>query len=216
LKSPSNGYYINNLNHLINFDMIRTEPDPTTRSFLERQFAMIDATTRTAINAHFEAITYALTGEPQRGRLAVDHLGDWITYRNTPTYVAHNSPRCTAQGASHIECINDNDVDYHQKTPVQNVAVTTGDPTNPQPPSTAPTTQRSRLALPIALRPRGNDFLWQRSPFTLDGGASDPRNVEPGVDFLMPYWMMRYYTDIDPPALTPFPDYAGPTANGSS
>jgi hypothetical protein len=111
--------------------------------------------------------------------------------------------------------MNDHDVDYHQATPVQELSVTTGDPTDPQPPSAGPQRQRSVNALPINVRPRGQDFLWQRCPYTLDGPAADPLEVYPGIDFLMPYWMLRYYTEVAPPPLTPFPEYLGPTANGS-
>lgn len=36
------------------------------------------------------------------------------------------------------------------------------------------------------------DFLWQRSPFLLFGGGSG-RVETPGIDFILPYWMARYY-----------------------
>lgn len=36
------------------------------------------------------------------------------------------------------------------------------------------------------------DFLWQRSPFQLYGGG-DGFIEGPGVDYLLPYWMGRYY-----------------------
>jgi hypothetical protein len=36
------------------------------------------------------------------------------------------------------------------------------------------------------------DFLWQRSPFLLYGGGS-ARIEAPGIDYLLPYWMGRYY-----------------------
>ena len=36
------------------------------------------------------------------------------------------------------------------------------------------------------------DFLWQRSPFLLLGGSRG--TIEgAGIDFLLPYWMARYY-----------------------
>jgi len=45
--------------------------------------------------------------------------------------------------------------------------------------------------LPVPLRVR-TDFLWQRSPFQLSGGG--PGLIEgPGIDYLLPYWMARYY-----------------------
>ena len=36
------------------------------------------------------------------------------------------------------------------------------------------------------------DFLWQRSPFQLDGGGSGLIESA-GIDFILPYWMARYY-----------------------
>lgn len=45
--------------------------------------------------------------------------------------------------------------------------------------------------IPISDRPP-TDFLWQRSPFILDGGG-DGSLQYPGIDFLLPYWMGRYY-----------------------
>jgi len=36
------------------------------------------------------------------------------------------------------------------------------------------------------------DFIWQRSPFQLAGGA-DGKIEGPGIDYILPYWMARYY-----------------------
>jgi hypothetical protein len=36
------------------------------------------------------------------------------------------------------------------------------------------------------------DFLWQRSPFQLVGGGSGLIESS-GIDYLLPYWMARYY-----------------------
>jgi uncharacterized protein (TIGR03437 family) len=36
------------------------------------------------------------------------------------------------------------------------------------------------------------DFLWQRDPFELAGGGSG-RVESPGIDYILPYWMGRYY-----------------------
>lgn len=38
------------------------------------------------------------------------------------------------------------------------------------------------------------DFLWQRSPFLVDAcGSTDPRFVNPGVDYLAAYWLAAYH-----------------------
>jgi hypothetical protein len=50
---------------------------------------------------------------------------------------------------------------------------------------------RARDVIPIQERPT-TDFLWQRSPFLLYGGGAGL--VEgPGIDFILPYWMARFY-----------------------
>ncbi|MCB9476494.1 MAG: hypothetical protein H6684_11870 [Deltaproteobacteria bacterium] len=42
------------------------------------------------------------------------------------------------------------------------------------------------------------DFLWQRSPFRNEAcGADQPSRVEPGVDYLVAYWMAAYQGFID-------------------
>jgi len=45
--------------------------------------------------------------------------------------------------------------------------------------------------VPVPLRPPG-DFLWQDDPFAVTGGG-DGRVESPGVDYILPYWMGRYY-----------------------
>ena len=51
----------------------------------------------------------------------------------------------------------------------------------------------NRACAPIPVNDRyTTDFLWQRSPFQLAGGG-DGTVESPGVDYLLPYWMGRYY-----------------------
>jgi hypothetical protein len=50
---------------------------------------------------------------------------------------------------------------------------------------------RACNAIPVIDRVR-TDFLWQRSPFLLYGGGQG--NIEgAGIDYILPYWMARYY-----------------------
>lgn len=50
---------------------------------------------------------------------------------------------------------------------------------------------RACAPIPVELRVR-TDFLWQRSPFQLYGGGGGA--IEgPGIDYILPYWMARYY-----------------------
>jgi hypothetical protein len=46
-------------------------------------------------------------------------------------------------------------------------------------------------AIPVDERPN-TDFLWQRSPFLLFGGV-DGTVETAAIDYLLPYWMARYY-----------------------
>jgi hypothetical protein len=52
----------------------------------------------------------------------------------------------------------------------------------------------NRACSPIPVQDRyTTDFLWQRSPFQLTGGG-DGTVPTPGVDYILPYWMARYYS----------------------
>jgi uncharacterized protein (TIGR03437 family) len=45
--------------------------------------------------------------------------------------------------------------------------------------------------VPVPLRPT-TDFLWQRDPYMLEGGGQG--TIEgAGIDYILPYWMARYY-----------------------
>ncbi len=200
IESPHGGYYNFNLNHLTNFNVLRLEPDGPVADYLRRTFAIIDATTRDDVNAHFEAVTYGLTGEPARFDLAQRHLKEWLQLRASLATPAQNSSRC----GTTLVCMQEDAVDMHQATPVGSL-----DWTIPG----QRTTVRSATPLPVTKRARGEDFLWQRSPYKLDG-AANPFEREPGIDFLTPYWMLRYFTEVAPPAVRPFPSWNGPTAGG--
>jgi hypothetical protein len=50
-----------------------------------------------------------------------------------------------------------------------------------------------RACAPVPVEERvTTDFLWQRSPFQLSGGGSGTIET-PGIDYILPYWMARYY-----------------------
>jgi uncharacterized protein (TIGR03437 family) len=51
--------------------------------------------------------------------------------------------------------------------------------------------------VPVPLRPP-TDFLWQRDPFQLSEGGSGLIESA-GIDYILPYWMARYYGVIAPP-----------------
>jgi uncharacterized protein (TIGR03437 family) len=62
--------------------------------------------------------------------------------------------------------------------------------------------------LPIVDR-AATDFIWQRSPFQLAGGA-DGLIETAGIDYILPYWMGRYYGVIAPDNV-----YVGSAASGA-
>ncbi len=45
--------------------------------------------------------------------------------------------------------------------------------------------------IPVVLRPP-DEYLWEESPFQLSGGGSGVIETS-GVDYILPYWMARYY-----------------------
>ncbi len=50
--------------------------------------------------------------------------------------------------------------------------------------------------VPVPIRPP-TDFLWQRNPFQLAGGGSGVVESA-GIDYILPYWMARYYNVTAP------------------
>ena len=67
--------------------------------------------------------------------------------------------------------------------------------------------------IPVAERVR-TDFLWQRSPYLLYGGGSG-RIETPGIDFILPYWMGRFYGLDFAPLAVSAASAAGPIAPDS-
>jgi hypothetical protein len=67
-----------------------------------------------------------------------------------------------------------------------------------------PACATNRACSPIPVQDRyTTDFLWQRSPFQLKGGE-DGAVPTPGVDYILPYWMARYYNvPMGAPPTTP-------------
>jgi hypothetical protein len=194
IQNPSNAYYGFNLNYLNTYDLVRLADDPASEALFRQGLAIVDATAGDDLNAHFEAITYSLTGDPAKRDAAWTHLRDWMAYHDATSPVT-NSTRC----GHDLECVPDDQVTFVQDTPAGEQRVV-------QPGQS--TTERDAAPLPIAQRPP-QDFLWQRSPFTLDG-SQDPVVSQPGVDFLSPYWMLRYWTEVRQPARRPLPAWPGP------
>jgi hypothetical protein len=55
-----------------------------------------------------------------------------------------------------------------------------------------------RACQPIPVEERvTTDFIWQRSPFQMSGGGTGVIETA-GIDYILPYWMARYYGVIQP------------------
>jgi len=233
------GYYKYNLHHLTGFTIARLEQNPEINLAYKQAIGVMDHTTGDDINAHFETITFALTGEEGRFHSAVQHLREWREYRARIDLGGEtlNSLNC-GRSSSSIECVPLEQLAVSQApaddttVPVPPIdcktwtdtATTVNDafatatvilkehgvlPPNQQPPK--PVNARCRAADPlrVALRPP-RDFLWQNPSTQLNGSISNTHQY-PGVDYLLPYWMLRYYTEVEEPALEPFPPWVGPS-----
>lgn len=198
-NSPSVGYYSYNLAHGQAYHNIRLEPRAAERSFFRESFSQIDSTTKDDGNTHFEAITYALTGEPERLNLATQHLEEWLQYRARWSDAICMSCQCGLT----LQCIPEDQVTYEARQPDGTWAAV----------ATTPGTSahlRSSRVLRIADERTPQDFLWQRSPYQGSGDLDcDARPTEgnAGVDFLLPYYMLRYHTELSPPVYAPWPEY---------
>jgi hypothetical protein len=72
---------------------------------------------------------------------------------------------------------------------------------------------RADRVLRIADERTPQDFLWQRSPYNGSGGSDGldaeqrPTGEPSGIDFLLPYYLLRYYTEVSTPAYAPWAEY---------
>lgn len=196
---PNDGYYKYNLHHLTAFNLLRTTTG-VDRDVIARGVAVMDKTTRDDLNAHFQALLYGVTGDADRRDDAIRWLRDWKQYRLNTGHgqVVRNSTRCGGE----LTCVPQDQ--YGIEGPNGEItwfpgqaAVTGGNP-------------KLRAARPLPVSERApSDFIWQRPPTNLDGQEA-PNGREPGIDFLTPYWVLRYFTEVAPPALRPLPEWAGP------
>ena len=188
---PYAGYYKFNLHHLTAYSLIRLEQRPEVRAAFMQAIGVMDNTTGDDLNAHFETITYALTGEADRRDLALEHLREWQEYRrriDANGSVDHR-PRCDVD----LTCVPKDQRELEGAP----VAIPGFD-----------SNERAARPLSIPERPPG-DFLWQKEPVKLEASVGATHQA-PGVDYLLPYWMLRYHTEVSVPGLSPFPPYPGP------
>jgi hypothetical protein len=185
---PHDSYYKWNLSHLNAFNLMRTNKG-WVRDLFALGVSAMDHTLGDDINAHFEAIMFSITGEQSRLNDSALHLRQWLDYRrNIEAGPVNNTPRC----GHDIQCVPEDQ--YALITPIGTVAWF---------PGTAGL--RAAAPLPVAQR-TPTDFLWQRSPTQLEGNQPKTHRG-PGIDFLTPYWMIRYFTEVAPPSLRPLPEW---------
>jgi hypothetical protein len=201
---PNEGYFKFNLHHLAGFNLLRTTSG-AEREVIARAFAVMDKTTRDDLNAHFEAITFALTGDPVRRDAALAHLQQWLAYRAATAggQAVRNSDRC----GSDLTCVPHDQADLAVDE-APGGAVTWHPAAPDAPPLSSSSDLRAARPLRVALRAPA-DFLWQKPPTELDG-QQDATWREPGIDYLSPYWMLRYFTEVAPPDEAPLPEWLGP------
>jgi hypothetical protein len=189
---PYESYYKHNLSHLIGFNITRTAPNAAARALFHQAVGVMDHSTGDDINAHFEAITYSLTGETSRRDAAITHLREWRDYRAR----IESEPTTTNACGGAIECV-----------PEDQYELVLADGSRVVIPGMS-TDLRAREPIPVADRPP-TDFLWQRAPNQLNGSEALTHQT-PGIDYLLPYWMLRYYTEVKKPADAPFPPWPLP------
>lgn len=201
---PNDGYYKFNLHHLTAFNLLRTTSG-LERDVIAQAVGIMDKTTGDDINAHFEAITFSATGERSRLDASVQHLREWLRYRENISRgdPIRNSARCGVD----LTCVPQDQYELAvEQAPGGSVTWFPGAPEAP--PFSRRARDRAARPLPVAERPP-TDFLWQRPPTALDG-QEHPNWREPGIDFLTPYWMIRYFTEVATPAVRPFPEWPAP------
>jgi hypothetical protein len=201
---PHDSYYKFHLSYLELFNMIRIEPDPNVRNLLRQSLSAMDATTSVAANGLYDAFVYGLTGVQSRLNAGVLAERQWLDYKarlDAQGNQTRNGQRCGNPSVpGKIACVPESQTNMTLPLPGLGQI-------NLMIPGTGST--RALNPLPVVDRV-GADFLWQKDPTNLNG--SEPLTWEPpSDDFLMPYWMIRYYSEVAPPAHDPLPVWLGPT-----
>jgi hypothetical protein len=216
--NPHDTYYKYQLHLMSFFNVIRLEPDPVIREEFRRAMGVLDATLTDDGNAFHEAMTYALTGEKDRLEEAVGYHREWLDYYAFHEEAARvgNTPfvhtgRCDIteepdEGApiseQPLECVPKDQVDMVITLPTGEEVETPFRPGTEE-------TRRAKDPLPVGVR-RYADFLWQKDPTIITGDHNVPWRG-PSIDFLVSFWMLRYYSEIEvADTVSPLPAWAGP------
>ncbi len=192
-------YYKFNLDHANAYVLASLENEPLLRERYLAAIAALRRTLGTHGNAHFDAIAFALSGEPGLDARAARELGEWLDRPRPKPPVDHRA----ACGVN-FACVPESYADVVIGPPAAGARVRWAS----EPCAGA---LRAAAPLPIVDRPY-TDFLWQRSPFQLSGGER-ARVLSPGIDYLLPYWMLRYATEVAPPTPRALPESVAPAPN---
>ena len=175
-------YYTFNLLHQTYFNLLRLERDPVRRArYLEVFHDQVRLHVEDTHNVFFDAIYLS-----QCARAGECRRPDEVRATLRPN------------------------LELFQDPPVRRVALELP-PAEVDPLSEALTRLIEALGLddllsfsPQALEPRPVDqrcpssFMWQKSPYELECSPGDGSLVYPGIDFMVAYWLGRYYDLIEP------------------
>jgi hypothetical protein len=210
-EDPHSSYYKFHLNHMTIFNLWRLDPDPLVRTAAAQAVGAMQATTGDDQNALYEGIAYAMTGDKDRLAEAVRDQRAYIDYFRATEASSHyikNSASCgrtltdPSSGQPYqLTCVPTDELRVITTAP-------DGSPKTVVKPGTS-TSPRALTALPIGLR-KSADFMWQKDPTQLDGGFNNPQYANPGYDYLTTYWLIRYFSEVARPALSPFPPSGAP------
>jgi hypothetical protein len=200
-SQPHSSYFKFHLDYLTLFNLIRIEPDALTRGQMRLALSAMDATTSRAPNGLYDAFVYALTGSQTRLADAVEDEAGWLAYQARLNADGHTDNAANCGTPTVGPCVPETQTDVTLSLPPfapihTTIAGSSSDPL------------RALNPLPIAERV-GADFVWQKDPTNLNG-TEPPTWEPPGDDFLLPYWMIRYYSEVAPPKVEPLPIWVGP------
>lgn len=215
---PHSAHYKYQLHYMSFFNVIRLEPDAALRNDFKRAMGILDATLTDDGNAFYEAVIFGLTGERQRLDEAVENHRLWLDYyafheeaaRRGITPFVHTG-RCAITEdpgpdapieEQPLECVPRDETYMILTLPDGSEVETVFTPGTGS-------ALRAKDPLPVGVR-RYADFLWQKDP-TIIGGDHDTPWRGPSIDFVGTYWMLRYYSEVEPAAApSPLPAWPGP------
>ncbi len=177
-------YYGNNLAHENFYNLLRLAKVYLSKAdyeFLSDSFDnQIHTFTRLSHNAFFNTIFMSQgqyvpeAGDPYQAQLEQD-LGE---FRDAPNFKYYIDPETTELDP--VSVFLDNLMEQY---PFLKEIMGDVDP-------------QAAEAFPVQLQCE-TDFLWQRSPFSIGPcGSDDPSSVQPGVDYIVAYWMASYHKFI--------------------